>query len=499
MVNRRAKIMKAVILARVSTKEQEEFGHSLPAQTQKLREYAEKKGFEVIKEFSFSESAGTKIRKKFEDVLAFLKSQKEMPVLLCQNVDRVTRNFRDAVDLDDMRINHGLEIHFVQDGFVLSRNASGGEMFMWEAKVFLAKQYINRLTDDSARSMKHKLEKGEWVSRTPLGYLNVKDDAGRSTVIVDQERAFLIKRMFQEYSTGAYSQTELRKKLKEWGVRTMKGNPVTPQIVNTMLQNPFYYGVMLIKGREYRHNYPPLISKELFDACQRVRLGNKRTQAVKETKTPFIFRGLIKCAVSGRRVTSDLKKGQYVYLICHDPKNPKKRLFISESKVMEQIAQAFQSMKIPPDVLAEIIDDLRQTHESEKKFHHDSIKRLHRESEELSKKLDKLTDLLLDESITKEVYHKKRQDMTQRQYEINRELEGHHEGNDQFKIALSMLVTLASRAWEIFQSSTIDEKRQLIGYVFSNLELEGSSLRYTLRKPFDLFVNLTPNQKWLGY
>ena len=51
--------MKAVILARVSTKEQEEFGHSLPAQVQKLQEYAEKKGFEVIKEFSFSESAGT--------------------------------------------------------------------------------------------------------------------------------------------------------------------------------------------------------------------------------------------------------------------------------------------------------------------------------------------------------------------------------------------------------------------------------------------------------
>ncbi|MCB9981790.1 MAG: recombinase family protein [Rhodospirillales bacterium] len=189
--------MKAVILARVSTKEQEEFGHSLPAQVQKLQEYAEKKGFEVIKEFSFSESAGTKIRKKFEDVLAFLKSQKEMPVLLCQNVDRVTRNFRDAVDLDDMRINHGLEIHFVQDGFVLSRNASGGEMFMWEAKVFLAKQYINRLTDDAVRSMNHKLEQGEWVSKAPLGYLSAKVDVGRSTVIVDQERAFLVKRLFQ--------------------------------------------------------------------------------------------------------------------------------------------------------------------------------------------------------------------------------------------------------------------------------------------------------------
>ena len=333
--------MKAVILARVSTKDQEEFGHSLPAQTQKLREYAEKKGFEIIKEFSFSESAGTKIRKKFEDVLDYLKSQKEMPVLLCQNVDRVTRNFRDAVDLDDMRINHGLEIHFVQDGFVLSRNAGGGEMFMWEAKVFLAKQYINRLTDDAVRSMNHKVEHGEWVSKAPLGYLNAKDDAGRSTVIIDQERAFLVKRLFQEYSTGTYSLSELQRKSKDWGLRTLKDNAVSSQTLHRLIQNPFYYGVMVLKGQKYQHNYPPLISKDLFDACQNVLLANKRHQAVKETKTPFIFRGLVKCAVSGRKVTSDLKKGKYVYLICHDPDNPKKKLYIPERKIMEQIEQVF--------------------------------------------------------------------------------------------------------------------------------------------------------------
>ena len=142
------------------------------------------------------------------------------------------------------------------------------------------------------------------------------------------------------------------------------------------------------------------------------------------------------------------------------------------------------------------MDDLRQTHESEKQFHNSSIKRLHRESEDLSKKLDKLTDLLLDESITKDVYHKKHQDMTQRQYEINRELENHHEGNNQFKIALSMLVTLASKSWEIFESSTIEEKRQLIGYVFSNLEMEGATLRYALKTPFNLFTDLADHQKW---
>lgn len=489
-------IMNAVILARVSTRDQEEFGHSLPAQTKKLREYADKKGFKVIKEYAFSESAGTKIRKKFEEVLHFLKSQKEMPVLLCQNVDRVTRNFRDAVDLDDLRINHSLEIHFVQDGFVLNRNASGSEMFLWEAKVFLAKQYINRLNDDAVRSMNHKLSQGEWISKAPLGYLNAKDNTGRSTVIIDPERAFLVKRLFQDYSTGTCSLNELRRKSKDWGLRTLKGNALPPQTLHSLVQNPFYYGIMVLNGKEYKHNYPPLINKELFDNCQRVRLGNKRTQAVKETKTPLIFRGLIKCAVSGRKVTSDLKKGRYVYLICHDPKNPKKKMFVPETKIMEQIEQVFRSLQIPANILVEIIDDLRQTHESEKQFHNTSIKRLHQESEGLSKKLDKLTDLLLDASITKDVYNKKHQEITQRQYEINRELESHHEGNEQFKIALSMLVTLASRAWDIFKSSTTDEKRQLIGYLFSNLEMKGTTLCYTLKKPFDLFVKLGSYQEW---
>ena len=76
--------MKAIILARVSTKEQEETGHSLPAQIESLRKYAAKKGFEVAKEFCFSESAGPKIRKKFEDVIAYIrKHNKDTKILLC--------------------------------------------------------------------------------------------------------------------------------------------------------------------------------------------------------------------------------------------------------------------------------------------------------------------------------------------------------------------------------------------------------------------------------
>jgi len=95
------------------------------------------------------------------------------------------------------------------------------------------------------------------------------------------------------------------------------------------------------------------------------------------------------------------------------------------------------------------------------------------------------------------MYNRKNTQLVNRQHEINTLLEQHHSGNEQFKIALTSLITLASSAYDIFESSTIDEKRQLIGYVFSNLELEGAKLRYTLKKPFDLFVDLTSYQEWL--
>ncbi len=53
-------------------------------------------------------------------------------------------------------------------------------------------------------------------------------------------------------------------------------------------------------------------------------------------------------------------------------------------------------------------------------------------------------------------------------------------------------------AYELFESSKIEQKRKLINYVFSNLELDGVTLRYTLRKPFDLMVDCSTRSEWLG-
>ena len=67
-----------------------------------------------------------------------------------------------------------------------------------------------------------------------------------------------------------------------------------------------------------------------------------------------------------------------------------------------------------------------------------------------------------------------------------------------FKITVNTVLSIASKAYELFESSNIEQKRKLINYVFSNLELEGATLRYSLKKPFDLMVDCTTYNDWLG-
>jgi Resolvase, N terminal domain len=61
----------AVIYARVSSKDQEREGFSIPAQLKFLREYASRNGFHITQEFIDVETAKTTGRKKFGEMLAF--------------------------------------------------------------------------------------------------------------------------------------------------------------------------------------------------------------------------------------------------------------------------------------------------------------------------------------------------------------------------------------------------------------------------------------------
>jgi len=127
---------------------------------------------EIVKKFEFHESAGHKIRKNFDEMMEFVKQNDDIRAILTYRVDRITRNFRDAVALDNLRVEHDKELHFANDRLVLKADSVGRDIQDWDLQVFLAKQTLNRLKEDGFNSFKYKVLNGEWAGKASCGHKN---------------------------------------------------------------------------------------------------------------------------------------------------------------------------------------------------------------------------------------------------------------------------------------------------------------------------------------
>ena len=285
--------MKAIILARVSTHEQMDEGYSIPAQLVRAREYAQRKGLEVINEYPFDESSLKDHRKKFEKVIEEIKKSKESIALIVETIDRLQRSFKESVLLDDYRKSGKLEIHFIRENLIIHKEANSSELQRWDLGVFMARSFVLQISDNVKRTNEQRFRDGFWYGKAYVGYKNIVKEDGTKTIIIDKDRAFLVKKMFELYATGNYS---IRKLVKEMNERGLTNNPSgTPMIssqVDKKLKNTFYYGVMKFKGRLAPHNYEPIVSKFLFDQVQKV-IDSYNKQNFKRTNKTYVFRGLI--------------------------------------------------------------------------------------------------------------------------------------------------------------------------------------------------------------
>ena len=263
-----------IIYCRVSSKEQEDRGYSLEAQEKLLGEYAGKNKLNVVKRFKISESAsGKQIRKSFNEMLAFVK-KKKINVILCEKIDRLTRNLKDAAIVSDWVTGSAdRQVHFVKENFVVSQNTRAHENFVWDMKVAMARFYTNNLSEEVKKGLKAKLESG-WIPSPPkLGYKTIGEQ-GHKIHVIDKDKAKYIKKTFELYNSGNYTIKRLTEKLKKDGFWHKTGKPVGKSSIHRILSEPFYCGRLIWKNEEYEGKHEPIISEEIFDEVQ---LKLKRT------------------------------------------------------------------------------------------------------------------------------------------------------------------------------------------------------------------------------
>ena len=252
---------KVVINPRVSSKEQKETGYSLPAQEKLLKDYCARKELVIQRIFSVTETASKhKERKQFNEMLRYMKKN-NIKILVMEKVDRFTRNFKDAVTIDDwLNEDEERQVHSVKDTIILHKNSRSQEKLNWGMRIVLAKNYTDNLSEEVKKGQMEKIAQGWLPTKPPLGYKTV-GDIGHKIHIIDKGKASFIRQMFELYATGNYSVRKLVKTMYEKGLRNRNGGKVSKTRVHKLLSDPFYHGKMRWKGEIYCGKQKPLISK----------------------------------------------------------------------------------------------------------------------------------------------------------------------------------------------------------------------------------------------
>lgn len=96
----------------------------------------------------------------------------------------------------------------------------------------------------------------------------------------------------------------------------------------------------------------------------------------------------------------------------------------------------------------------------------------------------------LRRGITKEDCDKKHKELREKQYDLGMQLDDHTKADESYHIAASTVLSLAKRAAEIFESSEPEEKNVFLNYLLQNPTVNGKTLGYALRSPFNAILEL---------
>jgi site-specific DNA recombinase len=484
----------AVVYARVSSKEQEKEVFSIPAQLKLLRGYAADRRFTVIEEFVDVETAKRTGRHGFTAMVEFFKKQGNVKssensrrILLVEKTDRLYRNLKDWVTLDDL----DLEIHFVKKNVVLARDSRSSEKFMHGIKVLMAKNYIDNLSEEASKGMSEKAEQGFWPSCSPLGYRNIVSSNGRKTIEPDPDVAPIVAQLFEWYATGNYSLEDITAMAQTAGLVSRRSKSPLPRgTIHKILRNRLYMGDFEWKGKIYQGVHVPLITRDLWEGVQKV-LDHRFAKRHRKVEHDFAFSRLIACGHCGCSMIGEIKKGRYIYYHCTGFKGKCPEPYTREEVLEECFADLLKGLVLDDEVMRWMTEALQQSHEDERRFHEEAITRLQAEYTRLQNRVEAMYMDKLDGQVDTVFFDRKAAEWRAEQGRLMRAIENHQAADQTYLEEGIRLLELGRRAHELFQKQEPREKRRLLDFVLSNCTWKGGELQATSRQPFDLIIAST--------
>ncbi len=482
---------KSILYARVSSKEQANEGFSIPAQEKLLREYASKEGFQIVKEFVDVETAKRAGREKFGQMKQYIKDHPDVKSLLVEKTDRLYRNLKDYVELEDFDI----DIHLVKENQVMSKDSYSDAKFMHGIRVLMAKKYVDNLSEETKKGMTEKAEQGLYPSVAPFGYLNNRIE---KTIEVDEGNSETVRQLYEWYSTGEYSLKDLRAKAQEEGfLDGLSKYKMSKSSLEKLLKSVFYFGDFVWNGKQYQGSHKPIVDKGLWETVQDVFKNKTNNCQGKRTKDPFKFSGLMTCSKCGCSITAQRQKGKYVYYRCTNGRGKCDQSFVREEAIEEQFLGVLGKLHFTDEIMDWMREALLLSHKDEADYHQDMIDKLQAKYKSLQTKIDVMYEDKLEGKISEELWQRKYSEYSEKQKESQKSIDLHKSADSSYIDLGLKLMELAKDAVKLYNKLDVKRKRDLLKTLLLNSTLNDGKLVVTYNTPFDVLVDCVKSENWL--
>jgi len=396
-------------------------GYSLDSQVKLLTGYCENKAFKVVKEFKIAESASKELgRKVFHELLDYI-NHNNVTHLAVEKTDRLTRNMRDAVVINDwLEADPLRKLHLVKENIMLEKDSKSDVKFMWSIHLAVAKKYTDNLREEAMKGWAEKLAQGWLPSVPPPGYMTVTD-GGKRIHVPDPETRPLILQAFKKYLEPGESIKSVTEYMKAIGVRTRWGRPQTKSNVQLMLLNPFYVGINRFNGNDYPGAQEQIIPKAIYRRVQD-KLKGGRPRLLAKHNSPL--KGLIRCVDCGSVVTWQKQKAHYYGSCRRLSDGCKKTKLLRQDNVETLVLTMLEQLVCPSEaVIAWVADSAQRQHKDDIENREKLVASIRQQMDRIGRMEDRLYDDKLAGEISQSKYEEKHGHFMKEKTELNERLE----------------------------------------------------------------------------
>ena len=471
---------------RVSTAKQGEHGVSLQEQQAAIEAYASNNNLKISRWFEERETAAKRGRAVFARMMTMLRQKKAEGVVI-HKIDRSARNLRDWSDLGEM-IDGGIEVHFANES--LDLNSRGGRLSA-DIQAVVAADFIRNLSQEARKGMRGRYKQGLYPLPAPIGYV---DRGGGKPKSVEPAQGPLVQKMFELYVSGGYTLFELTGRMYELGLRTKNGQAVKKSVIARMLANPFYYGIVRLKGTgeifEGRHQ--PLISQALFRAAREVaaqRLNKKKI------KHDFLYRRCLRCASCGYNLGGERSKG-IVYYRCHSRTCPTNA--IRDDVVTAELLSRFAAFEMPDDerkYLSGLVDEIAQEARQQRD---EIISGLQASLGNVQNRTSRLTDAFLDGVLDTQMLQDKQKALLLERNELEGKLRDVQERQNLMVEKLKDFLDFVASIKTIFENAAPAVRQRTLRRVASRITVTNKTVQIVLEKSYQLFTTRLRSKELFG-